>query len=55
MAGLPVEPALPDVWDIEEERLTEHPRVDELVPAMARKLVNPPPRRRSGDGPPHDQ
>jgi len=30
-----------DVWDIEEERLTEHPRVDELVPAMARKLVNP--------------
>jgi signal transduction histidine kinase len=30
-----------DVWDIEEERLTEHPRVDELIPAMARKLVNP--------------
>jgi len=30
-----------DVWDFEEERLTEHPRVDELVPAMARKLVNP--------------
>ena len=30
-----------DVWDLEEERLTEHPRVDELVPAMARKLVNP--------------
>jgi signal transduction histidine kinase len=30
-----------DVWDIEEERLTEHPRVDELVPAMALKLVNP--------------
>src|ERR671919_1777016 len=30
-----------DVWDLEEERLTEHPRVDELIPAMARKLVNP--------------
>ena len=30
-----------DVWDLEEERLTEHPRVDELVPAMALKLVNP--------------
>lgn len=30
-----------DVWDLEEERLTEHPRVDELVPAMARKLSNP--------------
>jgi signal transduction histidine kinase len=30
-----------DVWDIEEERLTEHPRVDELIPAMAEKLVNP--------------
>lgn len=30
-----------DVWDIDEERLSEHPRVDELVPAMARKLVNP--------------
>jgi signal transduction histidine kinase len=30
-----------DVWDLDEERLTEHPRVDELVPAMARKLVNP--------------
>lgn len=30
-----------DVWDLEEERLTSHPRVDELVPAMARKLVNP--------------
>jgi PAS domain-containing protein len=30
-----------DVWDIEEERLTEHPRVDELIPAMAKKLVNP--------------
>ncbi len=30
-----------DVWDIEEERLSQHPRVDELVPAMARKLVTP--------------
>jgi signal transduction histidine kinase len=30
-----------DVWDIDEERLTEHPRVDELIPAMAKKLVNP--------------
>ena len=28
-------------WDLDEEWLTEHPRVDELVPAMARKLVNP--------------
>ena len=30
-----------EVWELEEERLAEHPRVDELVPAMARKLVNP--------------
>jgi signal transduction histidine kinase len=30
-----------DVWELEEERLSEHPRVDELIPAMARKLVNP--------------
>ena len=29
------------VWDLDEEWLGEHPRVDELVPAMARKLVNP--------------
>ena len=29
------------VWDMDEEWLAEHPRVDELVPAMARKLVNP--------------
>ena len=29
------------VWDMAEEWLAEHPRVDELVPAMARKLVNP--------------
>jgi signal transduction histidine kinase len=28
-------------WDLEEEWLATHPRVDELVPAMARKLVNP--------------
>jgi signal transduction histidine kinase len=30
-----------DVWDLDEVWLGEHPRVDELVPAMARKLVNP--------------
>ncbi|MEO6582527.1 MAG: PAS-domain containing protein [Sphingomicrobium sp.] len=29
------------VWDLDEGWLGEHPRVDELVPAMARKLVNP--------------
>ena len=29
------------VWDLDEGWLAEHPRVDELVPAMARKLVNP--------------
>ena len=28
-------------WGFDEEWLTKHPRVDELVPAMARKLVNP--------------
>jgi signal transduction histidine kinase len=28
-------------WELDEDWLTEHPRVDELVPAMARKLVNP--------------
>jgi signal transduction histidine kinase len=28
-------------WDLDEQWLSEHPRVDELVPAMARKLVNP--------------
>jgi len=28
-------------WELDEEWLTEHPRVDELVPAMARKLANP--------------
>ena len=29
------------LWDLDEEWLGAHPRVDELVPAMARKLVNP--------------
>jgi len=28
-------------WEFDEDWLTTHPRVDELVPAMARKLVNP--------------
>ncbi|HEY8593360.1 MAG TPA: PAS-domain containing protein [Sphingomicrobium sp.] len=28
-------------WAFDEEWLSTHPRVDELVPAMARKLVNP--------------
>ena len=28
-------------WELDEEWLSTHPRVDELVPAMARKLVNP--------------
>lgn len=28
-------------WELDEDWLAEHPRVDELVPAMARKLVNP--------------
>ena len=28
-------------WDLDEEWLSTHPRVDELVPAMAPKLVNP--------------
>jgi signal transduction histidine kinase len=30
-----------DVWELDETWLGQHPRVDELVPAMARKLVNP--------------
>jgi signal transduction histidine kinase len=30
-----------DDWELDEEWLSEHPRVDELVPAMAKKLVNP--------------
>ena len=29
------------VWELDEEWLADHPRVDELVPAIARKLVNP--------------
>ena len=28
-------------WELAEDWLATHPRVDELVPAMARKLVNP--------------
>ncbi|MEO6432805.1 MAG: PAS-domain containing protein [Sphingomicrobium sp.] len=28
-------------WELDETWLTTHPRVDELVPVMARKLVNP--------------
>jgi signal transduction histidine kinase len=28
-------------WELDEEWLSEHPRVDELVPVMAKKLVNP--------------
>ena len=28
-------------WELDDEWLTEHPRVDELVPVMAKKLVNP--------------
>ncbi len=30
-----------EVWDLDESWLSEHPRVDELVPAMAKRLVNP--------------
>ncbi|MCA1653271.1 MAG: PAS-domain containing protein, partial [Sphingomonadales bacterium] len=29
------------LWDLDESWLGEHPRVDELVPGLARKLVNP--------------
>jgi signal transduction histidine kinase len=29
------------IWALDEEWLAEHPRVDEMVPALARKLVNP--------------
>jgi signal transduction histidine kinase len=28
-------------WELDESWLGEHPRIDELVPAMARRLVNP--------------
>ena len=30
-----------EVWDLDESWLADHPRVDELVPAMAKRLVNP--------------
>ncbi|HVL30544.1 MAG TPA: ATP-binding protein, partial [Sphingomicrobium sp.] len=30
-----------EVWELDEQWLSEHPRVDELVPAMSRRLVNP--------------
>ncbi|WP_245600278.1 sensor histidine kinase [Sphingomonas jaspsi] len=30
-----------EVWDLDEAWLAEHPRVDELVPAMAKRLSNP--------------
>ncbi|MEA1071243.1 sensor histidine kinase [Sphingomonas sp. LY160] len=30
-----------EVWNLDEDWLGEHPRVDELVPAMAKRLVNP--------------
>ena len=30
-----------EVWDFDEQWLAQHPRVDEMVPALARKLVNP--------------
>jgi signal transduction histidine kinase len=30
-----------EIWDLDETWLSEHPRVDELVPAMAKRLVNP--------------
>ena len=29
------------LWDLDETWLAEHPRVDELVPALAKKLTNP--------------
>jgi signal transduction histidine kinase len=29
------------LWDLDEDWLTDHPRVDELVPSMAKKLTNP--------------
>ena len=29
------------LWDLDEDWLTNHPRVDELVPSMAKKLANP--------------
>jgi signal transduction histidine kinase len=30
-----------ELWDLDEAWLADHPRVDELVPAMAKRLVNP--------------
>lgn len=30
-----------ELWHLDEAWLAEHPRVDELVPAMAKRLVNP--------------
>jgi len=30
-----------ELWNLDETWLAEHPRVDELVPAMAKRLVNP--------------
>jgi signal transduction histidine kinase len=30
-----------ELWNLDESWLAEHPRVDELVPAMAKRLVNP--------------
>ena len=30
-----------ELWNLDEAWLAEHPRVDELVPAMAKRLVNP--------------
>ena len=30
-----------ELWDLDEAWLSDHPRVDELVPAMAKRLVNP--------------
>lgn len=30
-----------EVWNLDENWLGEHPRVDELVPALAKQLVNP--------------
>lgn len=30
-----------ELWNLDEGWLAEHPRVDELVPAMAKRLVNP--------------
>ena len=29
------------LWDLDETWLAEHPRIDELVPALAKKLTNP--------------